>query len=663
MKGRVCLIAVIMTAAVSGLWAQAEVSLRYKCGETNPVSNQIRPNLVLENTGKTPVNLQTLMICYFYTPDVSQSQEVLVEYAGIGTDNVLATSGYDPAANRCLRIEFTAGAGSLAPGGSTGEIRISVNNADWSNYDQSNDYSFEPANTTCGPHDKIAVFENDELISGIPVCITDAGRDDAGDACSAPVPLLVHSAEVLNGQIIVAAFEQSPRPWRLYNTGAGVTLLDVAFSPDGTGALLIGETTGGGMTVLHHDMASDAFVSVETEGLPLHLLHALAYHPSGEYALIVGATADGQDGVVLCYDRSTRTFSEIDPAATGGRGALNDVAFNPDGSLALLVGDDPTAIDSTAQPGGRVVLMDITIGTFTSLSSGTTLFYDLNAVDWHPLDGSALAVGGPPAVTGSAVLVKIQPSHPTEPIIEQVLPGGILHGVAFGPEGVEAVLVGAPPTADAEATAVAYDSASGELTALASGVNYTLHDVDFSPYGYPGWRGSLMSGGLLYVGDIEDEIKVNLQEKYIYTNYAYRWPDGGGPVVEVTVNSVSGAIGSVWRMDGGGSAGAPYINVPLDIHSAAFSFDAWGLIVCDDGGVLKGELFGQTASQVSFEWAAAPAGPWNLIEVDTDGLDHGWTTNWNTEALSPETYFLRATMVNAMGQVGVSMMPVVVGTM
>ena len=171
MKVRICLIMALMTAAVFGLWAQAEVSLQYQCGEANPVSTQIRPNLILENTGTTPVDLQSIVIYYFYTPDVSQGQEVVVEYAGIGTGNVIAVSGYGPGGNPCLRIGFTTGAGSLSPGGSTGEIRISVNNAEWGNYDQSNDYSFEPANTTYGPHEKIAVFENDELISGVPVCI------------------------------------------------------------------------------------------------------------------------------------------------------------------------------------------------------------------------------------------------------------------------------------------------------------------------------------------------------------------------------------------------------------------------------------------------------------------------------------------------------------
>ena len=41
-----------------------------------------------------------------------------------------------------IEVGFTGGAGSLAPGANTGEIQNRFNKTDWSNYDETDDYSY-----------------------------------------------------------------------------------------------------------------------------------------------------------------------------------------------------------------------------------------------------------------------------------------------------------------------------------------------------------------------------------------------------------------------------------------------------------------------------------------------------------------------------------------
>lgn len=113
-------------------------------------SNQIYPNFKLINTGNNAITLASVKIRYYYTVDGPKPQNFYCDYSPLGNGNITgsfvtmatAKTGVD----NYLEVGFANGAGNLAAGASvTIQARIAKN--DWSNYTQSNDYSFNATAT------------------------------------------------------------------------------------------------------------------------------------------------------------------------------------------------------------------------------------------------------------------------------------------------------------------------------------------------------------------------------------------------------------------------------------------------------------------------------------------------------------------------------------
>ncbi len=150
--------------------AADSIQVLYKCNESNTTANSIRPWLQIANNGTTSINLSTVKIRYWYTIDATLSQSYVCDYAQIGAANISGTfvnmSTAATNADYYLEIGFSSGAGSLAPGASTGEIQLRFNRSDWSNYNQSNDYSFISTQTAYASNTKITGYINGVLVFG-----------------------------------------------------------------------------------------------------------------------------------------------------------------------------------------------------------------------------------------------------------------------------------------------------------------------------------------------------------------------------------------------------------------------------------------------------------------------------------------------------------------
>src|SRR5205814_642189 len=117
----------------------------YQNGNQSTSANQIQLGLQLTNTSSNPISLNDITIRYWYTADSQQQQqqEIACDYATVDCKNVQyklvpmgqARSGADT----YLEVSFTGG--TVAAGANT-EIKLRMYKSDWSNYDQSNDYSF-----------------------------------------------------------------------------------------------------------------------------------------------------------------------------------------------------------------------------------------------------------------------------------------------------------------------------------------------------------------------------------------------------------------------------------------------------------------------------------------------------------------------------------------
>ena len=108
---------------------------------------------------------------YWFAQGVDKPWNFWCDYAAIGKDNVagrfVAADRQTENAASYLEVSFSAGAGDIKPGANSGEIQCRFAADDWSNVNQSNDFSFDPTATqwTANPH--IDVLRDGKLVWGL----------------------------------------------------------------------------------------------------------------------------------------------------------------------------------------------------------------------------------------------------------------------------------------------------------------------------------------------------------------------------------------------------------------------------------------------------------------------------------------------------------------
>ncbi|QAA33059.1 exoglucanase [Clostridium manihotivorum] len=146
------------------------VSLQFFNGNTSTSTNSIVPKFKVTNTGTTSINLADLKFRYYFTADGATSNNFWCDWASVGSSNVtgsfvkLATPVTN--ADTYLEVGFSTAAGTLAPG-ATVEIAGRFAKADWSNYSQSNDYSFNGSASSYADNSKVTAYIGGTLASGV----------------------------------------------------------------------------------------------------------------------------------------------------------------------------------------------------------------------------------------------------------------------------------------------------------------------------------------------------------------------------------------------------------------------------------------------------------------------------------------------------------------
>jgi len=109
-------------------------------------------------------------IRYYYTIDGSQTQIFYCDYSSAGSSNVTGTfvamATAKTGADTYLEVGFTSSAGSLAAGGSV-TVQTRLAKTDWSNYTQTNDYSFNSLGTAYADWTKITGYVSGVLQWGV----------------------------------------------------------------------------------------------------------------------------------------------------------------------------------------------------------------------------------------------------------------------------------------------------------------------------------------------------------------------------------------------------------------------------------------------------------------------------------------------------------------
>ncbi|WP_164515067.1 glycoside hydrolase family 9 protein [Paenibacillus lentus] len=149
---------------------EGDLAVQYKAGDTNPLDNQFKPYFNIVNHGSTAIPLSELSLRYYITVDENEQMEFNCDWAMVGCTNLSGTfvkmNPGKSMADTYLEITFNAAAGSLPAGGQTGDIQTRNHSSNWTNLNESNDYSFDPLNTAYTNWERVTLYHNGILVFG-----------------------------------------------------------------------------------------------------------------------------------------------------------------------------------------------------------------------------------------------------------------------------------------------------------------------------------------------------------------------------------------------------------------------------------------------------------------------------------------------------------------
>lgn len=142
-----------------------ELIVQYRNGGSNPEDNMINPHLQIINQSDVAVSYNDLSIRYWFTSEESSNLNFWCDWAQLGSGFVNGSFGQQEGMDY-LEITFASGAGAIAAGQNSGPIQGRFAKANWSNFDETNDYSFNPALTSYTVHQDVTLYQNGNLIFG-----------------------------------------------------------------------------------------------------------------------------------------------------------------------------------------------------------------------------------------------------------------------------------------------------------------------------------------------------------------------------------------------------------------------------------------------------------------------------------------------------------------
>ncbi|UHG92992.1 cellulose binding domain-containing protein [Spirosoma oryzicola] len=168
-------------------------------------NNTIKPYLLLQNAGSTPIAYSSITLRYWLTTENNVPLLFQKNYVPIGPNNLnLRYVPLSPArqgATGYIEYSFNAGAGNLASNGDSGPLEVQLNKQDYSLFVQSDDYSYSNNNSfTLNP--RITAYQNGVIFYGQEPTGTGGTRVSSEEAGSGLVvnvlgnPVVGQSAEI-----------------------------------------------------------------------------------------------------------------------------------------------------------------------------------------------------------------------------------------------------------------------------------------------------------------------------------------------------------------------------------------------------------------------------------------------------------------------------------
>lgn len=157
---------VSITVNSTGGGSSGDLSLQYECGDTEAGNNKIKPYVVIVNDGSSGVAYSDLTVRYWFTKEGGAAPTFTCDYAAIGKSNVNGSFVNTSGSAYYLETSFSSGAGTLSGNDDSGIMKLRINKSDWSNFDENDDYSFDPSVGSLQSYDRITLYHNGSLVWG-----------------------------------------------------------------------------------------------------------------------------------------------------------------------------------------------------------------------------------------------------------------------------------------------------------------------------------------------------------------------------------------------------------------------------------------------------------------------------------------------------------------
>ncbi|WP_338874706.1 cellulose binding domain-containing protein [Spirosoma sp. SC4-14] len=169
---------------------------------TNTASNSISTYLKINNEGNVPVAYSEVSVRYWFTAEGTQSLNYWLDYAKLGNSNVTGQFVRNLSrtnADTYFELLVNPSAGTLYPLATTGNIQYRIAKADWSTFNETNDYSYKPASPVA-ENDHITIYYKGQLIYGAEPA---SGARLAAERTDDPLTLTVLGNPVVGDEAII----------------------------------------------------------------------------------------------------------------------------------------------------------------------------------------------------------------------------------------------------------------------------------------------------------------------------------------------------------------------------------------------------------------------------------------------------------------------------
>jgi len=143
----------------------------YENQNRKTLTNTTSMYLQVLNQGNVPLSYNDLRVRYWFTADGTAASNYWIDYAQVGSSLVtgwfVSVSPVLDSADTYFELAVDSSAGSLYPLSNTGNIQYRIAKSDWSNFNETNDWSWLPAASTFASNDHITVYYKGQLIYGL----------------------------------------------------------------------------------------------------------------------------------------------------------------------------------------------------------------------------------------------------------------------------------------------------------------------------------------------------------------------------------------------------------------------------------------------------------------------------------------------------------------